>query len=244
VESARLRAACVAVSGILAADGRIADSFAVPEWNGAPVAEEFESLLGCGVTLENDIKLSALAEHHMGAAQDVDDIVFVQIGNRISIALTLDRTIFQGRHRSAGEVGSLRGMRWASNSVRGELTWRTGASAEEVLGRAERGDAEALAEVRTFIEEIAPLLTTVTLVADPDRIIIGGGLSRAGGLFVDMLRERIHHLIVLDVDHEVMASSLGSIGAACGALALAFQTGSADLFGYPGVSVPPISPPR
>lgn len=240
----RLGAACVAVSGIVGADGRIANSFAVPQWTGAPLAEQLSEMLGCAVMLENDIKLAALAEHHMGCAQDVDNIVFAQIGNRISIALTLDRQILQGEHRSAGEVASLRGMRWTKSSVRGELTWRSAGSAEEVLALAQQGDADALAEVRGFVEEIAPLLTTVVLVADPARMVIGGGLSRDADLFVDMLRERIHHLTMLDVAHDVRPSSLGSIGTACGAVALAFLTGSAILFGIPGVPVPPMEPPR
>lgn len=235
-----LRAACVAVSGIVGEAGRLVDSFAVPEWNDVAIAEHIATRFECVAVLENDIKLAAYAEHHMGAAQDVDNILFIQIGNRISLSQTFDGQIFQGAHRSAGEVSSLRGMRWTKTSVKGQLTWRTGESAEQVFASASAGDADALNEVREFIEEIAPLLTTVSLVVDPARIVIGGGLSRAGDLFVDMLRDEIHRLIVLADKAEVTASPLGSIGAAAGALALAFQHGSEALFGITDVSVPTI----
>ncbi|MGM7679011.1 ROK family transcriptional regulator [Microbacterium sp. A94] len=240
----RLQSACVAVSGIIGASGRICDSFAVPEWNDVAIAEHVTSHFGCTTVLENDIKLAAYAEHHMGAARDVDNILFIQAGNRVSLAQTFDGQIFQGAHRSAGEVSSLRGMRWTKTSVKGQLTWRSGETAEHVFARASAGAQDALDEVQAFIVEIAPTLTTVSLVVDPARIVVGGGLSRAGDLFVDMLRDEMHRLIVLAVKPDVVASSLGSVGTAAGALALAFQTGSQDLFGIVDVPVPDMVLPQ
>lgn len=240
VPADRLRGACVAVSGIISADGILADSIAVPEWAGADIAGAIADRFGCDTLLENDIKLAAFAEHHMGAAQDVDSILYTQIGNRVSLAMTFDGQIFQGARRSSGEVGSLRGMRWASNAVKGQLTWTSGASAEEVFARALAGDKDALAEVRVFTAEIAPLITTASLVLDPALVVVGGGLSQAGDLLVSLLRDEIHRLIVLDAKPDVAASPLGSIGTALGALALAFQTWSEPLFGIVGVPVPAI----
>lgn len=235
-----LQAACVAVSGIVGDEGRLINSFALPDWNGVGIAEFIADRFGCATVLENDIKLAAYAEHHMGAAQDVDNILFIQIGNRISLSQTFDGQIFQGAHRSAGEVSSLRGMRWTTTSVKGQLTWRGGDTAEQVLARAAAGEADALHEVQEFVREISPVLTTVSLVVDPARIVIGGGLSRAGDVVVDMLRDEIHRLIVLAHKPDVTASPLGSIGTACGALALAFQFGSEALFGIDRVPVPAI----
>lgn len=239
----RLRAACIAVSGIVGDDGRVENSFAVPQWNGVEVAERIAQRFGCEALLENDIKLAAFAEHHMGAARDVDNILFIQTGNRVSLALTFDGQIFQGAHRSSGEVGSLRGMHWTSTSVKGQLTWRNGDTAEQVFAKALTGEPEALAEVTAFTKEIAPLITTVSLVIDPARIVVGGGLSRAGDLFVDILRAEIHHLTILASKPEVTASPLGSLGTALGALALAFQSWSTPLFGIEGVAVPEITLP-
>ncbi|MDQ0643599.1 ROK family transcriptional regulator [Microbacterium murale] len=240
VSAANLQAACIAVSGIVGESGRLINSFAVPEWNGVAIAEHIADSYDCVAVLENDIKLAAYAEHNMGAAHDVDNILFIQIGNRISLSQTFDRQIFHGAHRSAGEVSSLRGMHWTKTSIKGQLTWRSGETAEQVFARASAGDETALSEVVAFIREIAPLLTTVSLVVDPARIVVGGGLSRAGDLFVDMLREEIHRLIVLADKPDVTASPLGSIGAATGALALAFQFGSESLFGIADVAVPAI----
>src|SRR5690606_25790070 len=88
------RALGVAVPGILASDGRVVQSLAAPALVGLDLAGELERRLGCPVVVENDIKLAALAERHLGQA--ADSIVFVQIGHRISVAVIVGGTILQG----------------------------------------------------------------------------------------------------------------------------------------------------
>lgn len=236
----KLRAACVGVSGIVGFDGKISQSFVVPEWNDIDVAKRISSAFDCHVFLENDIKLAAFAEHHLGVAQLVDNIVYFQIGNRISLALTLNGKIHQGFHRSAGEMGSLRGMRWTSSSESGQLIWKSATTAEQVFAKALAGKSNAIDEITQFTVEIAPQIATVGLAVDPDLIVIGGGLSRSGELFVDLLRAEVHRLIMIDGKPNVVASTLGSDGTLLGALALAFQNCSNELFGIDGVPVPEI----
>lgn len=240
LEANRLRAACVGVSGILTADGKIGQSFNVPEWNHLDVASLLGDKLGCGVFLENDIKLAALAEHRLGAAQGSESSVFLQVGHRISLALTIGGRIHDGFHRSAGEIGSLRGMRWTPTSVRGQLTWQCAPDAAGVFAKALAGDPVALAEIREFTNQIAPRIATVALTVDPQLIVVGGGLSQSGQLFVDMLRTEVHRLIMLEGPPDVVCSQFGSEGTTLGALALAFKNSSHLLFGFKGVSVPEI----
>src|SRR5699024_12329480 len=71
-------------------------------------------------------------------------------------------------------------MRWTDSSVRGRLTWSTGDDAQELLERAAAGDAGAIQEIEEFCAQIAPRLATVLLTVDPERVVVGGGLSRAG----------------------------------------------------------------
>jgi predicted NBD/HSP70 family sugar kinase len=239
--SAKLRAACVGVSGIVGEDGAISQSFIVPEWNGVAVASQVGQAFGAHVFLENDIKLAGFAEHHLGAAQLAENIVYLQIGNRISMSLMIGGNIHQGFHRSSGEVGSQRGMRWTNSAVQGQLMWSSAPTAEQVFANARNGDPAATAEIERFVVEIAPHITTVGLAFDPDLIVVGGGLSRSGEPFVDMLRAEIHHLVMLEGKPAVAASTLGSDGTLFGALALAFQNSSKALFGIEGVPVPDLA---
>lgn len=239
----KLQAACVGVSGIVSDDGAISQSFVVPEWNGVGVARQVSEAFGAHVFLENDIKLAGFAEHHLGAAELAENIIYLQIGNRISMSLMIGGNIHQGAHRSSGEIGSQRGMRWTSTAVHGQLMWSSAPTAEQVFANARAGDAAAIAEIQRFVAEVAPHVTMVALAVDPDLIVIGGGLSRSSDYFVDLLRTEIHRLVMLEGKPSVAGSTLGSDGTLFGALALAFQNSSQTLFGIEGVPVPDLAYP-
>src|SRR5699024_754179 len=135
----------VAVPGILDPAGRVSRSLAVPALEGIDIAGTLAERLGCPVEVENDIKLAALAEHHL--VPGAEGTVLLQLGHRVSGAVIIDGAIRQGAHRLAGELGSQRGMRWTDSSVRGRLTWSTGDDAQELLERAAAGDLDAVQEI-------------------------------------------------------------------------------------------------
>lgn len=238
----------VAIPGILDADGRLAHSLAVRDLEGMDIAAELSSLLDCPVAVENDIKLAAYAEHHL--SPQPSDIAFVQIGHRISVALIVGGRILQGRHRLAGELGTQRGMRWTSTSRRGRLHWSTGDDAAPLFERAADGDRTALAEIDAFCAEIAPRLATLLLTVDPEQIVIGGGLSRAGDLLLAPLRRHVHHLLTSPGKPAFRTARLTTDGALVGALGLAFEQGSVQVTGVPEVPPPwhrfprPTTPPH
>jgi predicted NBD/HSP70 family sugar kinase len=246
---ADLRAAGIGVPGILDHDGRITQSLAVPDWIGVDLADRLSASWGCPVLVENDIKLAALAEQRLrsepagGARPGLDatsdgDLIFLQIGHRISAALIMNGAILQGRHRLAGELGSLRGMRWTESSKRGRLHWRTGRTGQQVFSRAREGDRAAAAEISEFCAEIAPKIAILALTVDPALIVIGGGLSRAGDDLVAPLTKAVHHMLMTDGKPVITTSLLKSSGTLCGALGSIFETHSAEIVGVPRV------PPR
>lgn len=232
-----VRAAGVGVPGILGHDQRIAQSLAVGDLIGYPLLDTLRDTWGCSVVVENDIKLAALAEHRL-RTEDIPNLAFLQIGHRISLALIMNGQILQGSHRVAGELGSQRGMKWTQSSVRGQLRWRTGRGAKAVFERAESGDQEAAAEIEAFCAEIAPKIATIVLTVDPDLVVIGGGLSRAGEKFLRPLTTAVHHCLMTTEKPALASSLLVSDGAVCGALGTAFEQLSADIVGIPGVPPP------
>lgn len=241
-----LRAAGLGVPGILDREGRITQSLAVPDWIGVDPAGRLSASWDCPVLVENDIKLAALAEQRLraepsdgaepgGGAGGDDDLIFLQIGHRISTALIMNGAILQGRHRLAGELGSLRGMRWTESSRRGRLQWRTGRTGEQVFARARDGDRQAVAEISDFCAEIAPMIATIALTVDPALIVIGGGLSRAGDDLLAPLTGAVHHMLMTDDKPEITTSLLKSSGTLCGALGSTFEAHSTQILGVPRV---------
>lgn len=239
----RLRSLGVGASGIVDETGTITQSTVVPSWSGRPLAAELAQRFGCLTTAENDVKLRAYAEHHFGAAQEASSIVFLHVGTWVTLALTLDREIFHGQHRSAGEVGSRRGMRWSSRTEGSTPLWSTGDGSERIASAA-AGDPDAGDEVRAFVRDIAPTLATVALTMDPDMVVVGGLLAERGGVAVEWFREELDELIALATDFPVSPSPLGARGIVLGALAMAFVQGSEALFGIPGAPIPAVTDPE
>ena len=226
----------VAAPGIVTADGRIAQSLALPALVGLDLAAQLAERLGRPVVVDNDIKLAALAEHHLG--EEIESMLFVQLGHRISVAAILEGRILQGAHRLAGELGSQRGMRWTTSSERGRLAWSTGTEALPLLERAAAGEEAARAEIEEFCREIAPRLATVLLTLDPSRIVVGGGLSRAGETLLAPLRRALDHQLMTEHSPDLVAARLTTDGALAGALGAAFDHASLPLTGVPDVPAP------
>lgn len=232
-----LRGVGLSVPGIVDPAGRISHSIATPSWVGLDVAAELSDLAGCRVVLDNDVKAAALAEHRLRDPQP-DHMLFLQLGNRVSLALVVNGQVLQGSHRIAGELGTRRGMRWTRNSDRGQLRWQSAPTASEVFVRAEAGDRRSVDEVESFCTEIAPLVATIALTVDPEIIVVGGGLSRAGRVLLDPLSAAIHEQLTVAARPELVTSLLRSTGPSVGALGLAFEQLSTQLFG-----VGPVRPP-
>lgn len=239
---AKVVAMTVAVSGMVDTDGRLLASVLLPDWEGVDVAGYLRAEFGCAVIVENDMRLAALAEHRLGTAQLMDDVIFFFLGHRVAMGLVIDGELRRGHHSAAGEIGDMAFGDLLDSS--GELVWITAASGEEVFRRAAEGHANSKAEVDAFVEGLATGIAVVTMAIDPDIVVIGGGLSRAGNVLLDPLRRSVSSRIKVPVRPSIKASELGTESVVLGALALASSEASALTFGVRGLPDPVIDVAR
>jgi predicted NBD/HSP70 family sugar kinase len=216
---AALSGMAVAVSGMVGRDGRLTVSHNFPDWEGVDIAGRLEDEFGCPVSIENDMRLAALAEHRMGAARLVDDVAYFFAGHRISMGLIIGGKLRRGRHGAAGEIGGRVFSMHVDDA--GQLRWETGETAEEVFRAAASGDAAARAEIEEFVRGVATGIATVTMAVDPDVVVVGGGLSRAGEELLRPLRAAVMAEIGVPVRPSIIQSELGAESVVLGALALA-----------------------
>lgn len=78
------------------------------------------------------------------------------------------------------------------------------------------------------IDAMAMALTQHTLTLDPERIIIGGGLSKAGDAYIQPLRERLSHMLAWRQAPEIVAAELGEMAGLWGAAIVVCRAGGAD----------------
>ncbi|MGW8482484.1 ROK family protein [Microbacterium sp. NPDC055903] len=236
----RFRAVGVSLPGIVDDNGRVLASVVIPTWAGIDIVAHLRSAFACPIVVDNGVRLAAVAEHHLGAARLINEVLYLSVGNRIAAGLILEGRPRRGVHNVAGDIGRLafRGL----NARTGQIDWRAADNAEAVFRRAEQGDAEARRELDAFVDELAHGIATLVMTVDPAIVVIGGGLSLARERLLVPLREAVATHIGLPIDVPIVGARLGAEAAAHGALAFAFARCTSDIYGIPQMSSPPLTP--
>jgi glucokinase len=168
----------VGVPEIVDLAGRVITGTVI-DWTGEDVEAAFA---GFGpVTIIADVRAAALAEAQLGAGRGHDVLVYITVGTGISHTLVIDGRPFPGARGAA-------------------LLFGTGPIADVVLEDVASGPAiaaaagtetaeQALADGHPAVDEAARLLgegiATLVNLLDPEIVVMGGGLGRAGGRYLD-----------------------------------------------------------
>jgi glucokinase len=92
---------------ILIEKGIVVGSNNLPDFEGVPVRDEIEKLLGTRVVLENDANAAALGEKWMGAGKHVDDLVLLTLGTGVGGGIISSGKVLRGFVGMAGELGHI-----------------------------------------------------------------------------------------------------------------------------------------
>ena len=93
-------------------------------------------------------------------------------------------------------------------------------NAKMVIDAARQGDPAGQKVYGTFIEYLSQAIASVVNLLDPEIIVLGGGVSKAGSFLLDPVRERYKQYIVFndlpipDIKLAILGSEAGIIGAA------------------------------
>lgn len=196
-------------------------------WKDINPAEELSSLLdGVNVKVANDANVAALGEQWMGSGKGHDQLMFFTLGTGVGGGLIIDGKIVAGSKGMGAEVGHItvnpketdscncgnKGCleQYASatgivKEMRRTLAAEDGAcplrgqdfSCKDVLDAAKAGDPLAEKTVHRCMDYLALAMSCVSMVADPEVFVIGGGVSKAGNYLVDMLQKRYNELTPL-----------------------------------------------
>ena len=101
------KAVGVGAPGVVDADaGVVSRAPNLPGWNKPfALAEALADALGAKVVVENDVNVATMAEHELGAAKGVDDVLAVFVGTGVGGGLVLDGRLRRGPYGVTGEIG-------------------------------------------------------------------------------------------------------------------------------------------
>jgi predicted NBD/HSP70 family sugar kinase len=177
----------------------------------------------CPVVIENDCNLAVIAERWCGAAAGLEDVVCVLAGERIGAGIMIGGMLMRGHEGAAGELAFLgafeeeHGARGIGQLVR-ELS---GSSPESVFAAAGAGDRAALAIVERAERWAGHGIVTTAQIVNPEVVVIGGGVARAGEVLLAPLRDRLRRMVRRPP--RLAASPLAERGPLLGAIRLALD---------------------
>jgi predicted NBD/HSP70 family sugar kinase len=202
---------------------------------GRAFGADVQRRIGLPVSLDNDINLAAVGERWAGVARGVDDFAFLSVGTGTGLGLVLGGELHRGTHGAAGEID------WALVGTTGELdpsaegvaalasehSW-DGGDARDIFTAARRGDRLARTIVDVLAQRIAAHIAPVAAVADPELVVLGGGLGMNGDLLLEPVRALLHDW--LPYPPRVEISSLGESAVLMGAVATGLQSALDNVF--------------
>lgn len=101
-----IRAIGISIGGPLDhVDGVVLNFPHLPGWRNIPLRSMLSELLDAPAFLDNDANLGALAEHRLGAARGLPDMVYVTISSGIGGGVIIDGRLLHGVGSGAGEIG-------------------------------------------------------------------------------------------------------------------------------------------
>ena len=183
-------------------------------WGFMDVVKELESLTGLKVKAGNDANVAALGELWKGGGAGYHSLIMVTLGTGVGGGIIINEKIVAGSHGAGGEIGHahvedaitdpcncgncgcLEQVASATGIVR--LAKEALASTEapsllrdqEVTAKAvwdavKEKDAVAIQVAERFGNYLGKTLAVFATVADPQVIVIGGGVSKAGTILLD-----------------------------------------------------------
>jgi predicted NBD/HSP70 family sugar kinase/biotin operon repressor len=215
VRRADVAAAGIGIPGpVDRARGTVGSKTILPGWLGLRIADEMAARLALPVEIENDANLGALAELTWGAGRDCSNFAYIKAATGIGAGIVIDGRLLRGATGTAGEIGHTtldgagalcycgnRGcletvasgpaiVHLVGNGDGGGLTLT------QVIDLAAEGDVRCRRALSDAGREIGIAIAGLCNLINPERVVIGGVLSRAGDLVLDPIRASIRRFAV------------------------------------------------
>lgn len=250
LKKSNLRGIGIGVPGPVADDGTVNRCVNLG-WGVFNLHEALGKLTGLPVKAGNDANVAALGEYFYGGGQGCRSALFVTLGTGVGGGVILDGKILGGAHGVGGEIGhitvsapdkapctcgkcgcveqyaSANGIvrvtkqRLKESDVPSVLRNCATLDCRAVFDAAKAEDRFALETLETVFDYLGEALASACCVCDPERVILGGGVSRAGQYLLDGVeRHFTRHMFHACKGTQFALASLGNDAGMYGACRL------------------------
>jgi glucokinase len=166
----------------------------VEGWAQYPLVANIKQLTGAPAWMDNDANLGALGEAKYGAGRGADPLFYMTLSTGIGGGIVYRGEIYRGADSYAGEIGHLNIEPEGPDCLCGSRgcyeRMCCGLWLERDYGKPALELLKDEHFVRKYVVHLARGLKAALMLLNPARIVIGGGLSKAGDrLFVPLRAE-------------------------------------------------------
>ncbi len=223
-------------------------------WGVFNIAQELSGLTGLPVKAGNDANVAALGEYWKGGGAGYESMVMATLGTGVGGGIVLEGRLLHGAHGSGAEIGHMvlkadetescgcgkKGCveQYCSATGLARIARETLAEsreasslrslekvvAKDVFDAAKEGDALALQIVDAYCDYLGQFLGSLCSVIDPEIVVLGGGVSKAGKLLLDGAEKAFHKYVFHAASKVKLGiATLGNDAGAYGAFKLALD---------------------
>ncbi len=186
-------------------------------WDHLPLLGELTSMTGLRAVGGNDANVAAMGEYWMGGGKGYRSLVLVTLGTGVGGGIIVDGKIHVGAHGAGGEIGHIpvnpaepRSCGCGNHGCFEQYASATGNAriALELLAASDRpstlrscpkvdaracwdaaraGDGLAVEIADKYCAYLGQGLAAVANTVDPEVLVLGGGVSRAGQILLDLV---------------------------------------------------------
>ena len=240
----------IGVPGPVAEDGTVNRCVNL-NWGIFNLHEALGALTGLPVKAGNDANCAALGEYWKGGGMGCSSALFVTLGTGIGGGVILNGKVLSGAHGVGGEIGHItvsapdkhpctcgkRGCieqyasangivrvtreRLALTDAASSLRGYEALTCKDVFYAASGGDRFAKETLELVFDYLGEALASACCVCDPERIILGGGVSKAGPYLLEMVQRHFEmHMFHACKGTEFSLAALGNDAGMYGAFRL------------------------
>lgn len=212
----------------------------MPNWQDIDIKSIFQETFNIPITIDNDANCCAVWEGRVGSATRIENFVYVNTTDGVGSAIIANGKLWKGVTGLAGEIGHIQvdplgsicscGNRGCLNTFVDErriislLTVTHGKlTMDDLIQLANTGDPGCRRVIADTALRIGTVTAELCTCVDPEVVVVGGRLAKAGNVFIDAFSSSLHRLLfpeVLSPIQVITASNLTN----CSALGAALES--------------------
>ncbi|MED4226193.1 ROK family glucokinase [Neobacillus cucumis] len=188
-------------------------------WENFPLKDILEQETSLSVVVENDANIAAIGERWKGAGKGANNLICVTLGTGVGGGIVVNGEVVHGVNGAGGEIGHITSVpkngllcncgksgcletvasatgivrlareELSSTSNFSQLREHQTITAKLIVDAANEGDKLAKRVIQQVAHHLGLALANLANGLNPEKVIVGGGVSRAGDTLLEPLKE-------------------------------------------------------